>query len=144
MDKYEDLRKSISDLELQEQKLRAALNTLKEANLKDTEEWRIYSLFLETTIQTKQQVKDSIDFLIRDDKFMEDLKRKSEAQRIEAEQARREAEIEHQKALKLCEETKRRTARIRTATKREVPDGTIGSIVKTEWGTFFNIAQTPS
>ena len=64
--------------------------------------------------------------------------------RKEAEQTRREAEIEHQKALKLCEETKRRTARIRTAANREVPDGTIGSIVKTEWGTFFNIAQTPS
>ena len=64
--------------------------------------------------------------------------------RKEAEQARREAEIEHQKALKLCEETRRRTARIRTAANREVPDGTIGGIVKTEWGTFFNIAQTPS
>ena len=64
--------------------------------------------------------------------------------RKEAEQARREAEIEHQKALKLCEETRRRTARIRTAANREVPDGTIGSIVKTEWGDLFNIAQTPS
>ena len=64
--------------------------------------------------------------------------------RKEAEQTRREAEIEYQKALKLCEETKRRTARIRAAAKREVPDGTIGGIVKTEWGTFFNIAQTPS
>ena len=64
--------------------------------------------------------------------------------RKEAEQARREAEIEHQKALKLCEETRRRTARIRTAANREVPDGTIGGIVKTEWGDLFNIAQTPS
>lgn len=64
--------------------------------------------------------------------------------RNEAEQARREAEIERQKALKLCEETRRSTARIRTAANREVPDGTIRGIVKTEWATFLNIAQTPS
>ena len=71
-------------------------------------------------------------------------RREAEIARREAEIARREAEIEHQKALKLCEETRRSTARIRTATNREVPDGTIGGIVKTEWGTFLNIAQTPS
>ena len=26
----------------------------------------------------------------------------------------------------------------------EEPDGTIANVVKTEWGTFFNIKQTPS
>ena len=83
--------------------------------------------------------------------ILEEAERETEEARIEAdiarreaEIARREAEIEHQKALKLCEETRRSTARIRTATNREVPDGTIGGIVKTEWGTFLNIAQTPS
>ena len=76
--------------------------------------------------------------------ILEEAERETEEARIEADIARREAEIEHQKALKLCEETRRSTARIRTATNREVPDGTIGGIVKTEWGTFLNIAQTPS
>ena len=67
--------------------------------------------------------------------------------RKEAEQARREAEeakIEHQKVLKQYEETRRIIDRKRTAANREVPDGTIGSIVKTEWGDLFNIAQKPS
>ena len=76
--------------------------------------------------------------------ILDEARNEAEIARREAEIARREAEIERQKALKLCEETRRSTARIRTATKREVPDGTIGGIVKTEWGTFLNIAQTPS
>jgi hypothetical protein len=28
--------------------------------------------------------------------------------------------------------------------RKEVQDGTIGGVVRTEWGTFFNIAQDPS
>ena len=76
--------------------------------------------------------------------ILDEARNEAEQARREAEIARREAEIERQKALKLCEETRRRTARIRTAANREVPDGTIGGIVKTEWGTFLNIAQTPS
>jgi hypothetical protein len=76
--------------------------------------------------------------------ILDEARNEAEQARREAEIARREAEIERQKALKLCEETRRSTARIRTAANREVPDGTIGSIVKTEWGDLFNIAQTPS
>ena len=85
-----------------------------------------------------QEYKDKYSLLL------DKARKEAEQARREAEQARREAEIEHQKTLKLCEETRRRTARIRTAANREVPDGTIGSIVKTEWGDLFNIAQTPS
>ena len=94
---------------------------------------------LQNKIEEKaQEYKDKYSLLL------DEARKEAEQTRREAEQARREAEIEHQKALKLCEETRRRTARIRTAANREVPDGTIGGIVKTEWGTFFNIAQTPS
>ena len=94
---------------------------------------------LQNKIEEKaQEYKDKYSLLL------DKARKEAEQARREAEQARREAEIEHQKALKLCEETRRRTARIRTAANREVPDGTIGGIVKTEWGTFFNIAQTPS
>jgi hypothetical protein len=85
--------------------------------------------------------------------ILEKAKMEAEEAKREAEKAKREAEIEHQKALKLHEETQREIARtqrgidrmrIRTTAKREEPDGTIGGIVKTEWGTFFNIRQTPS
>ena len=76
--------------------------------------------------------------------ILDEARNEAEQARREAEIARREAEIERQKVLKLCEETRRSTVRIRTAANREVPDGTIGGIVKTEWGIFFNIAQTPS
>ena len=94
---------------------------------------------LQKKIEEKaQEYKDKYSLLL------DKARKEAEQTRREAEQARREAEIEHQKALKLCEETRRRTARIRTAANREVPDGTIGSIVKTEWGDLFNIAQTPS
>ena len=94
---------------------------------------------LQNKIEEKaQEYKDKYSLLL------DEARKEAEQTRREAEQARREAEIEHQKALKLCEETRRRTARIRTAANREVPDGTIGGIVKTEWGTFLNIAQTPS
>ena len=94
---------------------------------------------LQNKIEEKaQEYKDKYSLLL------DKARKEAEQARREAEQARREAEIEHQKALKLCEETRRRTARIRTAANREVPDGTIGSIVKTEWGDLFNIAQTPS
>lgn len=94
---------------------------------------------LQKKIEEKaQEYKDKYSLLL------DEARKEAEQTRREAEQARREAEIEHQKALKLCEETRRRTARIRTAANREVPDGTIGSIVKTEWGDLFNIAQTPS
>ena len=94
---------------------------------------------LQNKIEEKaQEYKDKYSLLL------DEARKEAEQTRREAEQARREAEIEHQKALKLCEETRRRTARIRTAANREVPDGTIGSIVKTEWGDLFNIAQTPS
>ena len=94
---------------------------------------------LQNKIEEKaQEYKDKYSLLL------DKARKEAEQTRREAEQARREAEIEHQKALKLCEETRRRTARIRTAANREVPDGTIGGIVKTEWGTFLNIAQTPS
>jgi len=94
---------------------------------------------LQNKIEEKaQEYKDKYSLLL------DEARKEAEQARREAEQARREAEIEHQKALKLCEETRRRTARIRTAANREVPDGTIGSIVKTEWGDLFNIAQTPS
>ena len=101
---------------------------------------------LQNKIEEKaQEYKDKYSLLLDEArKEAEQAKREAEQTRREAEQARREAEIEHQKALKLCEETRRRTARIRTAANREVPDGTIGSIVKTEWGDLFNIAQTPS
>lgn len=101
---------------------------------------------LQKKIEEKaQEYKDKYSLLLDEArKEAEQAKREAEQTRREAEQARREAEIEHQKALKLCEETRRRTARIRTAANREVPDGTIGSIVKTEWGDLFNIAQTPS
>ena len=101
---------------------------------------------LQNKIEEKaQEYKDKYSLLLDEArKEAEQAKREAEQTRREAEQARREAEIEHQKALKLCEETRRRTARIRTAANREVPDGTIGGIVKTEWGIFFNIAQTPS
>ena len=101
---------------------------------------------LQKKIEEKaQEYKDKYSLLLDEArKEAEQTRREAEQARREAEQARREAEIEHQKALKLCEETKRRTARIRTAANREVPDGTIGSIVKTEWGDLFNIAQTPS
>lgn len=101
---------------------------------------------LQNKIEEKaQEYKDKYSLLLDEArKEAEQAKREAEQTRREAEQARREAEIEQQKALKLCEETKRRTARIRTAANREVPDGTIGSIVKTEWGDLFNIAQTPS
>lgn len=101
---------------------------------------------LQKKIEEKaKEYKDKYSLLLDEArKEAEQIRREAEQARREAEQTRREAEIEHQKALKLCEETKRRTARIRTAAKREVPDGTIGGIVKTEWGTFFNIAQTPS
>ena len=101
---------------------------------------------LQNKIEEKvQEYKDQYSLLLDEArKEAEQAKREAEQTRREAEQARREAEIEHQKALKLCEETRRRTARIRTAANREVPDGTIGSIVKTEWGDLFNIAQTPS
>ena len=95
---------------------------------------------LQKKIEEKaQEYKDKYSLLLDEArKEAEQAKREAEQTRREAEQARREAEIEHQKALKLCEETRRRTA------NREVPDGTIGSIVKTEWGDLFNIAQTPS
>ena len=94
---------------------------------------------LQNKIEEKaQEYKDKYSLLL------DEARKEAEQTRREAEQARREAEIEHQKALKLCEETRRRTARIRTAANREVPDGTIGGIVKTEWGDLFNIAQTPS
>ena len=94
---------------------------------------------LQKKIEEKaQEYKDKYSLLL------DEARKEAEQTRREAEQARREAEIEHQKALELCEETRRRTARIRTAANREVPDGTIGSIVKTEWGDLFNIAQTPS
>lgn len=94
---------------------------------------------LQKKIEEKaQEYKDKYSLLL------DEARKEAEQTRREAEQARREAEIEHKKALKLCEETRRRTARIRTAANREVPDGTIGSIVKTEWGDLFNIAQTPS
>lgn len=94
---------------------------------------------LQNKIEEKaQEYKDKYSLLL------DEARKEAEQAKREAEQARREAEIEHQKALKLCEETRRRTARIRTAANREVPDGTIGSIVKTEWGDLFNIAQTPS
>jgi len=94
---------------------------------------------LQKKIEEKaQEYKDKYSLLL------DEARKEAEQAKREAEQARREAEIEHQKALKLCEETRRRTARIRTAANREVPDGTIGSIVKTEWGDLFNIAQTPS
>ena len=94
---------------------------------------------LQNKIEEKaQEYKDKYSLLL------DEARKEAEQTRREVEQARREAEIEHQKALKLCEETRRRTARIRTAANREVPDGTIGSIVKTEWGDLFNIAQTPS
>ena len=94
---------------------------------------------LQKKIEEKaQEYKDKYSLLL------DEARKEAEQTRREAEQARREAEIEHQKALKLCEETRRRTARIRTAANREVPDGTIWSIVKTEWGDLFNIAQTPS
>ena len=94
---------------------------------------------LQNKIEEKaQEYKDKYSLLL------DEARKEAEQARREAEQARRETEIEHQKALKLCEETRRRTARIRTAANREVPDGTIGSIVKTEWGDLFNIAQTPS
>jgi dsDNA-specific endonuclease/ATPase MutS2 len=101
---------------------------------------------LQKKIEEKaQEYKDKYSLLLdKARKEAEQTRREAEQARREAEQARREAEIEHQKALKLCEETRRRTARIRTAANREVPDGTIGSIVKTEWGDLFNIAQTPS
>ena len=101
---------------------------------------------LQNKIEEKaQEYKDKYSLLLDEArKEAEQAKREAEQTRREAEQARREAEIEHQKALKLCEETRRRTARIRTAANREVPDGTIGGIVKTEWGDLFNIAQTPS
>ncbi len=101
---------------------------------------------LQKKIEEKaQEYKDKYSLLLDEArKEAEQTRREAEQARREAEQARREAEIEHQKALKLCEETRRRTARIRTAANREVPDGTIGSIVKTEWGDLFNIAQTPS
>jgi dsDNA-specific endonuclease/ATPase MutS2 len=101
---------------------------------------------LQNKIEEKaQEYKDKYSLLLDEArKEAEQTRREAEQARREAEQARREAEIEHQKALKLCEETRRRTARIRTAANREVPDGTIGSIVKTEWGDLFNIAQTPS
>ncbi len=101
---------------------------------------------LQNKIEEKaQEYKDKYSLLLDEArKEAEQAKREAEQTRREAEQARREAEIEHQKALKLCEETRRRTARIRTAANREVPDGTIGSIVKTEWGDLFNIAQKPS
>ena len=101
---------------------------------------------LQKKIEEKaQEYKDKYSLLLDEArKEAEQTRREAEQARREAEQTRREAEIEHQKALKLCEETKRRTARIRTAANREVPDGTIGSIVKTEWGDLFNIAQTPS
>ena len=101
---------------------------------------------LQNKIEEKaQEYKDKYSLLLDEArKEAEQAKREAEQTRREAEQARREAEIEHQKALKLCEETRRRTARIRTAANSEVPDGTIGSIVKTEWGDLFNIAQTPS
>ena len=94
---------------------------------------------LQNKIEEKaQEYKDKYSLLL------DEARKEAERAKREAEQTRREAEIEHQKALKLCEETRRRTARIRTAANREVPDGTIGSIVKTEWGDLFNIAQTPS
>ena len=94
---------------------------------------------LQKKIEEKaQEYKDKYSLLL------DKARKEAEQTRREAEQTRREAEIEYQKALKLCEETKRRTARIRTVANREVPDGTIGSIVKTEWGDLFNIAQTPS
>ena len=101
---------------------------------------------LQNKIEEKaQEYKDKYSLLLDEArKEAEQAKREAEQAKREAEQTRREAEIEHQKALKLCEETRRRTARIRTAANREVPDGTIGSIVKTEWGDLFNIAQTPS
>ena len=101
---------------------------------------------LQKKIEEKaQEYKDKYSLLLDEArKEAEQTRREAEQARREAEQARREAEIEHQKALELCEETRRRTARIRTAANREVPDGTIGSIVKTEWGDLFNIAQTPS
>ena len=101
---------------------------------------------LQKKIEEKaQEYKDKYSLLLDEArKEAEQTRWEAEQARGEAEQARREAEIEHQKALKLCEETRRRTARIRTAANREVPDGTIGSIVKTEWGDLFNIAQTPS
>ena len=101
---------------------------------------------LQKKIEEKaQEYKDKYSLLLDEArKEAEQTRWEAEQARREAEQARREAEIEHQKALKLCEETRRRTARIRTAANREVPDGTIGSIVKTEWGDLFNIAQTPS
>lgn len=101
---------------------------------------------LQKKIEEKaQEYKDKYSLLLdKARKEAEQTRREAEQARREAEQTRREAEIEYQKALKLCEETKRRTARIRTAANREVPDGTIGSIVKTEWGDLFNIAQTPS
>ena len=103
---------------------------------------------LQNKIEEKaQEYKDKYSLLL------DEARKEAEQTRREAEQARREAEIEHQKALKLHEETQREIARtqrgidrmrIRTTAKREEPDGTIGGIVKTEWGTFFNIRQTPS
>lgn len=101
---------------------------------------------LQKKIEEKaQEYKDKYSLLLdKARKEAEQTRREAEQARREAEQTRREVEIEYQKALKLCEETKRRTARIRTVANREVPDGTIGSIVKTEWGDLFNIAQTPS
>ena len=115
----------------EETRLKALQNKIEE---KAQEYKDKYSLLLDEARKEAEQAK----------REAEQTRREAEQARREAEQARREAEIEHQKALKLCEETRRRTARIRTAANREVPDGTIGSIVKTEWGDLFNIAQTPS